>query len=1112
MGTTTSNTQSGNAIVNTIEGTTIWNETSLSIWFAVTADLAEINADDTEGSTFTNTAPATPRATFDPIDAADAGENVMRQAFAQSAAAVTNITNISFTAATSFDNADIKIIGANGYVGASGAIYGSMNFPGTNPDGFFAALTGELETFLLLNDGLAIMTQAPTTGAGHFSRTTVMHELLHGLGVGHPHDTGGGSGAMAGANSAPADNVPLDNERYTIMSYESGGLNQDTPRTRGHAVTPMALDIAALHSMYGTKAFNATASTYTLTDAGTTALDLTGPGISIGEAWYAIWDSGGTDEINYSGANNVVLNLNDAPLTTTVDATTQAWIDQLKTTSAFAALPGNELKNNLADSAWFAGGFFSRIFDAAGPDLGGYAIANGVVIENATAGAGNDILIGNEAANVLTGNAGNDVLMGSDGNDTLEAGAGNDTLSGGGGNDSLTGGAGTDVALFSDSCTNYEIDKDAATGVVTIRHVDGSMADGTDILTGVETAKFTDGEIDLTEDDPGCPPIDFIFLVDLSGSYADDLPNFQTAAPAIASLVRASDPNAQFAVASFIDLPISPFGAPGDYPYRPELALTADDTAFQNALAGLSTRSGGDGPEAQWFGLDRAAKGIGLGLRDDSRKIILIATDAGAHSASDYGVSPADLATFLDDNDIDVIGGSTLRDEITDPMGDTDPAFDDGITDALFRSFLDAAGVESATPIFAVTSGATGFYDGFSERFYGPAPVVPLSSSGDDIADAVSSALLEITGDVTFSGDATAQLIEGSDIVDGLLGLGGDDTIRGLGGDDLLDGGTDRDLLEGGAGNDELRGGTGNDTLLGEAGNDTLIGGLGIDELTGSAGSDVFRGALSELGGDTVTDLGADDLLVIANSLLTGDDFIFNSGAGTLGIDGDGDSSADHTLTLGGSLAGGDFMASRGSTDTTLSFEQFLASLTEGTMVEASAINGIVNAEFLKGSNINNMTVRFEANAMAGFDNTVGFYEITPTGGLANATILAANVKTTPGPVAVTISDPANTLGFFLVQNGANTIGAAEFAADQFDFVSDGSGGFDLTSQSVVLSDVEVFFSHDITLNSDGMQHVLSGVSDDGNGALRIGFEDLLRSGGTSDDDFQDVIMYVDIT
>ncbi|MFY0620911.1 MAG: DUF4114 domain-containing protein [Pelagimonas sp.] len=205
-------------------------------------------------------------------------------------------------------------------------------------------------------------------------------------------------------------------------------------------------------------------------------------------------------------------------------------------------------------------------------------------------------------------------------------------------------------------------------------------------------------------------------------------------------------------------------------------------------------------------------------------------------------------------------------------------------------------------------------------------------------------------------------------------------------------------------------------------------------------------------------------------------------------------------------------MASRGSTDTTLSFEQFLASLTEGTMVEASAINGIVNAEFLKGSNINNMTVRFEANAMAGFDNTVGFYEITPTGGLANATILAANVKTTPGPVAVTISDPANTLGFFLVQNGANTIGAAEFAADQFDFVSDGSGGFDLTSQSVVLSDVEVFFSHDITLNSDGMQHVLSGVSDDGNGALRIGFEDLLRSGGTSDDDFQDVIMYVDIT
>ena len=49
-----------------------------------------------------------------------------------------------------------------------------------------------------------------------------------------------------------------------------------------------------------------------------------------------------------------------------------------------------------------------------------------MVIENATGGSGNDVLIGNAAANVLTGNGGNDVLMGREGKDFLSGGAGAD--------------------------------------------------------------------------------------------------------------------------------------------------------------------------------------------------------------------------------------------------------------------------------------------------------------------------------------------------------------------------------------------------------------------------------------------------------------------------------------------------------------------------------------------------------------------------------------------------------------------------------------------------------------------------------------------------------------
>ncbi|WP_421983540.1 DUF5801 repeats-in-toxin domain-containing protein [Roseibium sp.] len=62
--------------------------------------------------------------------------------------------------------------------------------------------------------------------------------------------------------------------------------------------------------------------------------------------------------------------------------------------------------------------------------------------DDATAGAGNDVLIGNDNANALKGNAGDDDLFG---------GAGNDSLSGGSGINLLDGGEGSDTADYSDN-------------------------------------------------------------------------------------------------------------------------------------------------------------------------------------------------------------------------------------------------------------------------------------------------------------------------------------------------------------------------------------------------------------------------------------------------------------------------------------------------------------------------------------------------------------------------------------------------------------------------------------------------------------------------------------
>ena len=82
-----------------------------------------------------------------------------------------------------------------------------------------------------------------------------------------------------------------------------------------------------------------------------------------------------------------------------------------------------------------------------------------IAIENASGSQHDDLLIGDDGANVLLGEGGDDVLAGQGGADSLAGGAGNDwlrgqdgddTLAGGLGSDLVEGGAGSDVFVFAD--------------------------------------------------------------------------------------------------------------------------------------------------------------------------------------------------------------------------------------------------------------------------------------------------------------------------------------------------------------------------------------------------------------------------------------------------------------------------------------------------------------------------------------------------------------------------------------------------------------------------------------------------------------------------------------
>ena len=130
--------------------------------------------------------------------------------------------------------------------------------------------------------------------------------------------------------------------------------------------------------------------------------------------------------------------------------------------------------------------------EAAGDTLSG--------IENATLGAGNDTLYGNDDANLVDGLAGNDTLHGAGGADTLRGGDGNDTFFGGAGADNMQGGAGVDSVSYSDQTANLNINLNgtAATGgdatgdvLTTIENVTGGS--GNDTITGNSDANLLEG-------------------------------------------------------------------------------------------------------------------------------------------------------------------------------------------------------------------------------------------------------------------------------------------------------------------------------------------------------------------------------------------------------------------------------------------------------------------------------------------------------------------------------------------------------------------------------------------------------------------------------------------
>jgi Ca2+-binding RTX toxin-like protein len=262
---------------------------------------------------------------------------------------------------------------------------------------------------------------------GGFSFVTLIHELGHGHGLAHPHDTGGGSSILRGVEEEgvafdyTTGDFDLNQAIYTIMSYEDGWPkspygNAPTSSGFGYQTGLSAFDIAVIQDKYGVNESTRTGDdVYRLPEANAVAtFNPDGTLASKATGYTTIWDAGGTDEIRYDGARNATLDLRSATL-----------------------------KYEIGGGGWMS------YTTGENPVYAGYTIANGVTIENATSGSGNDTLVGNAANNVLNSGAGKDLVRGDfGGDDTVLAGDGNDYIYFGDAlttADNIDGGAGTDT-------------------------------------------------------------------------------------------------------------------------------------------------------------------------------------------------------------------------------------------------------------------------------------------------------------------------------------------------------------------------------------------------------------------------------------------------------------------------------------------------------------------------------------------------------------------------------------------------------------------------------------------------------------------------------------------
>lgn len=707
----------------------------------------------------------------------------------------------SFVEATSTpDNADIKFSNSTTGVSFAHAYYpGMANYSSDK-------ISGSVWTNPAYNSGTNNLV-TPTKGI--YGYQTLLHEIGHAMGLDHAGNYNGGSPAYG--NTSTGWLYAEDSHQYSIMSYFSAS-NTGANWGGKYAQTPMVYDILAIQQIYGADyTTRATDTTYGFnSNTGGQIFDFTKNASPI----LTIWDGNGIDTIDLSGWSS---------------ASTLSLV-----AGSYSSVNG--MTKNLA-------------------------IAYDVDIENATGGAGNDTITGNDLDNVLSGNGGSDIIHGADGDDTIDGGAGNDTLNGGAGDDTLVGGAGIDTLIggAGDDLIYFN-------SLDNLSGLDGGAGFDTLLQIGVYSAfdlllhnfermlvKYTDTaalnwseQIEYYGTSGELYQLDVAFDDSTSSVTEFDISDLWS----WSERTRTYDANGD--LVSEVIVPDT--GAPPTNTAPTNIALSSSSVAENKAngsvVGALSTVDPDAGDSFTYALLNDAGGRFAL-----SGGNIVVADgsllDYEAATSHDISVKVTDSAgntltkiltigvtDVIETVEPVVINGTsageviygTATEDIINGNGGRDELFGQGDNDVLDGgSGVDRLHGGSGEDHLCGSSGADKLIGG----------------SGADVLDGGKNA---DTGSYNSSDEAVIVNLSTG------LGDGGDATGDTLISIENLIGSQNGDTFIGNKSNNCLEGRDGDDILSGQNGKDKIIGGVGSDSLTGGGGDDKFIYEATTEGGDIITD------------------------------------------------------------------------------------------------------------------------------------------------------------------------------------------------------------------------------------------------------------------